>query len=44
MTMPSVSMLLLVAGLLTLVSGVTGKAPLWIQVLLIVIVLLVGLR
>jgi hypothetical protein len=43
--MPSVSMLLLlVAGLLTLVSGVTGKVPLWIPVLLIVIVLLVGLR
>jgi hypothetical protein len=43
--MLSVSMLLLlVAGLLTLVSGVTGKVPLWIPVLLIVIVLLVGLR
>jgi hypothetical protein len=43
--MLSVSMLLLlVAGLLTLVSGVTGKVPLWIPVLLIVIVLLVGVR
>jgi hypothetical protein len=35
-------MLALIAFVLTLVSGITGKVPLWIPVLLISIIFLVG--
>jgi hypothetical protein len=35
-------LLVVIAGALTLISGITGKVPLWIPLLLVEIALLVG--
>jgi hypothetical protein len=36
------TLLLLIAFVLTLVSGITGKVPLWVPVLLLCVALLAG--
>lgn len=43
MNLPSVYILLvLIAFVLTLINGTTGKVPLWVAVLLVIIALLAG--